>query len=180
MTSEKTNIYILQLKHGKYYIGKSDDLHKRYHEHLEGRGSAWTRKHVPIKLIQVISDASPFDEDKYTKEYMAKYGVDNVRGGSYVSCVLDEVQQETLQTEIWAATDCCTTCGRKGHFASKCYAKTDILGNEIVYESSDDESDDSDNERFSEDIVCFRCGRDGHYSSGCYASYDVDGRKLIR
>lgn len=28
-----TNIYILKLKHGKYYIGKTDDLERRKQQH---------------------------------------------------------------------------------------------------------------------------------------------------
>jgi len=75
-----TNIYILKLKQGKYYIGKSDDPHKRFIEHVEGRGAYWTKKYEPLELERIIENASPFDEDKYTKEYMSIHGIENVRG----------------------------------------------------------------------------------------------------
>lgn len=126
-----TNIYVLRLAGGKYYVGKSDDPMGRYQQHLQGKGSSWTRKYKPIGVEKIISNTSPFDEDKVTKEMMAKYGIDNVRGGAYVSEELDDIQEESLRREIWGAQDRCTCCGRKGHFVKDCYANTDIEGNEL-------------------------------------------------
>lgn len=166
-----TNIYILRLQGGRYYVGKSDNVMKRYEQHIAGLGSAWTKKYKPISVEKVIENVSPFDEDKFTKEYMAKYGIDKVRGGTYVSVELDDFQKEALNTEIWGAQDKCTLCGRKGHFVKDCYAKTDVSGNEIVYE--DDSEDDSDE---SDTVTCYKCGREGHYSPDCYAKKHVDGR----
>jgi hypothetical protein len=51
---------------------------------------------------------------------MNKYGIDNVRGGTYVTEELDEVSRYQLQKELWATNDCCTQCGRKGHFVKNC------------------------------------------------------------
>jgi predicted GIY-YIG superfamily endonuclease len=160
-----TNIYILRLQGRKYYVGKSDDPMRRYQEHLEGRGSAWTRLHRPIAVERIVSGASPFDEDKLTKEMMAKYGIENVRGGAYVSIELDEVQEEALQRELWSSTDKCTSCGRAGHFAANCYASTDVCGNELVYSEESEEDED--------EPTCYRCGRTGHYATACYASTSV-------
>ena len=39
-----TNIYILKLQFGRYYVGKSDNVQKRYNEHCVGYGSAWTKQ----------------------------------------------------------------------------------------------------------------------------------------
>ena len=69
-----TNIYILKLKNNKYYVGKSNDVNKRFQQHVSGSGSSWTATHEPIKILKVIENASQFDEDKYVKEYMNKYG----------------------------------------------------------------------------------------------------------
>lgn len=137
-----TNIYVLRLAGGRFYVGKTSDPMQRYAEHLSGHGSAWTRKYRPVGIERIIEKASPFDEDKITKEYMARHGIEKVRGGSYVSIELDDIQQESLQREIWAASDCCTTCGRKGHFAAKCYASTDVFGNQL--ESDDDDDDEEE------------------------------------
>lgn len=123
-----TSIYVLQLEKGKYYVGKSENLQVRFQEHKQGTGSSWTRTYKPIRILKKIPIESNFEEDKVTKEYMAKYGIENVRGGSYVTKHLSEEDQSILQKEIWGATNKCTRCGRTGHFVANCYASTDISG----------------------------------------------------
>ena len=59
-----TNIYILRLTDGKYYVGKTDNVEKRYQQHLSGNGSAWTSKYKPIAIEKTILGASTFDEDR--------------------------------------------------------------------------------------------------------------------
>jgi len=136
-----TNIYILRLEGGKYYVGKSEDVKNRYQQHMNGSGSSWTRKYRPISLEKTIENASPFDEYKITKEYMSKYGIDNVRGGSYVEIELSEFQNAALKIEIWAAKDLCTQCGRAGHFVKDCYATTEVSGKKIEFEDSSEEDE---------------------------------------
>jgi predicted GIY-YIG superfamily endonuclease len=196
----KTNIYILRLEGGRYYIGKSNNVIGRYQEHMNGSGSAWTRKYSPVALERTIENASPFDEDKYTKEYMSKYGIDKVRGGSYVEIELSDFHVEALKMEIWGAKDLCTQCGRKGHWVKDCRAKTDVSGNMIEYEKDSkkevewgcDYCDRTFATAFGCGIheksckgkrtnyvkqtttnTCYRCGRQGHYASNCYARTSV-------
>ena len=57
-----TNIYILSLEGGNYYVGKSDNPAQRFIQHINGEGSAWTKKHRPLKLLNIHENASPFDE----------------------------------------------------------------------------------------------------------------------
>ena len=121
-------IYILKLRAGKYYIGKTRNIEKRYEEHLTGTGSGWTKKHKPVSLIKTIKNTSQFDEDKYVKEYMAKYGIENVRGGSYSNIVLDANSIATLEKEIRHSNNVCMRCGRDSHYIKDCYAKTDVDG----------------------------------------------------
>ena len=123
-----TNIYILKLQGGNYYVGKTENPMKRYQEHLSGSGSAWTKKYKPIGVEKIIENASPFDEDRYLKEYMAKYGMDKVRGGAYMSVDLTEEQEDLLRNELRATTDKCLTCGKPGHFANRCKKKTSFTG----------------------------------------------------
>lgn len=129
-----TNIYVLRLEGGRYYVGKSDNVMNRYQQHLSGCGSAWTRKWKPVSLEKTIDNVSSFEEDKVTKEYMSKYGIDKVRGGSYVEVELSEFHTDALKMEIWAATNLCTQCGRSGHFVKDCHAKTDASGKKIEYD----------------------------------------------
>ena len=186
-----TNIYILRLEGGKYYVGKSEDVINRYQQHMNGTGSSWTRKYSPISLEKTIDNASPFDEDKVTKEYMSKYGIDNVRGGSYVEIELSEFHTQALKMEIWAAKDLCTQCGRAGHFVKDCYAKTDVSGKKIEFENEwgCEYCDRIFTTQFGcmihektckvkQNCVCYRCGRAGHYSPDCYALKHIEGYEL--
>ena len=189
-----TTIYVLRLQRGKYYVGKADDVQRRFQQHQNGRGAAWTQKYPPIAIEKTIRNASAFEEDKVTKEYMAKHGIDNVRGGTYVSVELDESQEDALQKEIRAATDCCTRCGRKGHFVKDCYAGTvkdeapqSVYGaTQVVSQrrSKKEELFDKQmkayqrNQQQSQQGKCYRCGRAGHYSPDCYAQTHANGGYL--
>jgi predicted GIY-YIG superfamily endonuclease len=199
----KTNIYVLKLEGGRYYVGKSDNIINRYQQHLNGNGSAWTRKYKPIAIDKSYENVSSFEEDKVTKEYMSKYGIDKVRGGSYVEVELSDFHRGALNMEIWAAKDLCTQCGRSGHFMKDCYATTDVSGNKIEYEEDADEwgceycdrtfttafgcsiheksckeKNTSSRRMKQSSNACYRCGRPGHYSPDCYASRHVKGYEL--
>jgi predicted GIY-YIG superfamily endonuclease len=76
---QETNIYVLKLQEDKWYVGKTNDVDKRFQDHRDGQGSAWTNKYPPVELVEVQKGNS-FDEDKITKVYMLKYVVENVRG----------------------------------------------------------------------------------------------------
>ena len=143
-----TNIYILRLDQGKYYVGKSDRVDKRLLDHVSGSGAAWTTKYKPVQLEQVIRGASPFEEDRYTKEYMAKHGIDNVRGGSYITETLSEAQRSALESELRTATNACYRCGRTGHYVGACYAKRDVKGFDLLEdeEEKDEEGEDDEDE----------------------------------
>lgn len=120
------NIYILQLEdnsplHGyKYYIGKTTQPEIRLDSHFNSNGSAWTIKYKPMKVIELIPNCDDFDEDKYTLKYMQKYGINNVRGGSFCEFNLSEENITTIKRMINGVSDNCYMCGSEDHFIKDC------------------------------------------------------------
>jgi predicted GIY-YIG superfamily endonuclease len=169
-------LYTLQLQDGKYYVGKSSDPDSRYLQHKKGNGASWTKKYKPVKLLDTKVLTGEHDETNLTKDLMKKYGIENVRGGSYTTIELDEATKSVLEREIRGNTDKCFKCGDSGHFAKGCYycdrTFTTQYGcrvhersckNQVVYESP------------KKSGTCYRCGRSGHYSPDCYARSHVEG-----
>ena len=115
------NIYVLKLVQDKYYIGKTyKDILIRYEQHKNGFGAEWTKLYKPIKMIEFFQTTDKFKEDTYTKKYMEKYGIENVRGGSYTKINLDNYQLKALDLEFKTANDLCFKCGKTGHFIFQC------------------------------------------------------------
>jgi hypothetical protein len=158
-------IYALQLQQGKYYIGKTNNPEFRLESHFNSNGSEWTKKYRPLRVLEIISNCDNYDEDKITIKYMDKYGINNVRGGSFVSIKLEKYAIKTLQKMSIGTNNQCFICGKSGHFAKQCREN---------YDSCSDEYDEYD----EYDDCCFRCGREGHWASSCYASRHIDGYYL--
>jgi hypothetical protein len=114
------HIYILELVEGKYYVGKTNNPGFRIDQHFHSGGAAWTRKYQPIRIVEIINDCDDYDEDKYTRIYMDKYGVENVRGGSFCEEVLDESTINMLEKMSNSVKNKCFICGKVGHFAKEC------------------------------------------------------------
>ena len=166
------NLYILKCKNNKYYIGTTTlNTTKRLTQHMSGRGSAWTKKHPPLWIEKEITNCDKYDEDKWTKIYMDKYGIDNVRGGSYSQISLPSNMVNLLEREVNHANQNCLSCGKKGHFINRCpsrekpidkkYKSKNLyyLNMSCDYESADgieweedDEESEEDDEESEEDI----------------------------
>jgi len=93
-------IYILILEEKKFYIGKTNNPETRIKQHFCENGSVWTSKYRPINLYELIPDCDDFDEDKYTIKYMAKHGIDNVRGGSFCQLELNSATISNINNVI--------------------------------------------------------------------------------
>lgn len=127
-----TTIYVLLLEEDKWYVGRtSRDVSIRFREHLSGNGASWTKRYKPRLLVETRISTSPFDEDAVTKEYMSKFGIDNVRGGTTVKMRLTIMERKELRRQIWMAQELCFICGRPGHFGTKCTQRTTIEGDGI-------------------------------------------------
>lgn len=113
-------IYVLELVDGKYYVGKTNNHSFGIEQHFNSNSSVWTRKYNPISVLEFISNCDDYDEDKYTRIYMDKYGIENVRGGSFCEEVLDEATLKMLEKMSNSAKNKCFICGKISHFAKEC------------------------------------------------------------
>jgi len=139
-------IYVLKLSRGKYYVGMTRKNVTRVWQHIDGKGAAWTKKYPPVKdnEIQYFQEGhKESDEDKITLEYMAKYGISNVRGGSWCMVRMPRATRSKLKKKIESGksnkttrnrskkNQFCSRCGRNSHSLSKCYATTHRNGTMI-------------------------------------------------
>ena len=166
-------IYSLKLQSDKYYIGKTDNPNFRLENHFGSSGSAWTKKYTPISIHQVIPDMNSHDEQRVTQEYIAKYGIDNVRGGPWVKVILSDTEKVFIQNLINGETDKCFKCGSGDHFASSC---------KNVAPKVSKVSNVSKVSKVSNVVPkvknCKRCMRNGHSQDNCYAKTYANGRQI--
>jgi hypothetical protein len=113
-------IYILKLENNKYYVGKTLTPFKRITQHFKEIGSEWTKLHKPLEIEEIIPNCDDYDEDKYTRIYMDKYGINNVRGGSFVQVKLSEEDIKILNKMKNGTNDNCFKCGNSDHFVKDC------------------------------------------------------------
>jgi predicted GIY-YIG superfamily endonuclease len=134
-------IYVLKLESNKYYVGKTTlPVEERFYQHKSGKGAEWTKKFRPLKIVFKQREKTSFSEDTMVKEYMKKYGIDNVRGGSYSQLVLDPGQEEALRREIRHSDGCCLACGLPGHLVKYCPKKKAKMENETIPSKQDRKS----------------------------------------
>jgi predicted GIY-YIG superfamily endonuclease len=117
-------IYVLRLTSNKYYVGKTHNFSRRIEDHINGSGSAWTKLHKPLKIIEIYENSDNYDENKYTMKTMSKYGIDNVRGGSFVTMYLSDEEKKFISRMICGAEDKCFSCGGD-HFVANCLIRED-------------------------------------------------------
>jgi len=83
-------LYSLRLEQGKFYIGiTSKTVHERFKQHKnEYFAAEWTKIYKPISIDQAKDlgvttyERAEQYENKVTRKYIEKYGLDNVRGGN--------------------------------------------------------------------------------------------------
>ena len=125
--NKKTSIYEVKCENQKRYIGKTTNMDKRMKQHFTGNGSQVTKKFAPVSATKIATCNGYFSdkvEQQFTEKKIKKHGYKNVRGGYYTN-------SKTLTTNPKPSTNQknrCYRCGRPGHYATSCYAKTHVNG----------------------------------------------------
>lgn len=117
-------LYALRIRHpdGRFfiYVGKTHDIDRRLTEHSAGTGCYWTKTYDVEGVVETRDEDNEHGENNMVKEYMYKYGIDAVRGGSYLTLEFDQKTRDILQREIATDYNLCFTCFKPGHFATSC------------------------------------------------------------
>jgi len=123
----RTGVYVLELRNGGYYVGKSNDIDARVQQHSSGEGSAWCRHkggivgEVPTVYPGSVQDTSSWEMNE-TVNQMLIHGFENVRGWEFTGCgTLSSGELDTIKNVVMGQGDMCRTCGGVGHFASSCH-----------------------------------------------------------
>jgi predicted GIY-YIG superfamily endonuclease len=116
-------VYIIQLEDEHFFVGSTFNPQFSMSRHFNAAGSPWTSKYAPIKIIEFIPECDEYDEDKYVRKYMAKYGIDRVRGGSFCDEVLPDAMRCMLEDGMRATENVCDICSQKGHLMKNCVTK---------------------------------------------------------
>lgn len=116
-------VYILRLRCNKYYVGKTINPNFRIDSHFNYSGSEWTKKYKPIEVIEIKDNCDEYDEDKITIKYMNLYGIENVRGGTFVNFKLNKSTIDVLTQMINNVNNRCFHCSSKDHYIKECPLK---------------------------------------------------------
>ncbi|KAJ3128715.1 hypothetical protein HK098_003707 [Nowakowskiella sp. JEL0407] len=89
------------------------------------------------------------DEHNTTLDYMSRFGIENVRGGSWCLTNFTPGQIRALEEQIRHLLNLCVRCGLPGHLAAACPSQCDR------------------GERYDNGNVCCNCGMSGHWANVC-------------
>ena len=127
MDRKNSGVYVLELKGGGYYVGKSNDVPKRVLEHIAGgyRASSFCKSRGGVaRVSQPLTDRSDdlsAWETRETITQMVVHGFDNVRGAAYTNAEPHTAEElVALKREVFHVLDRCRRCGGAGHFAPAC------------------------------------------------------------
>ena len=133
LSQDKTQVYILELQHGRVYVGSSKDVRRRIQQHSNGTGSAYTRAYRPTGVllprlgnIDGEGDAAERDE---TLRYMMLRGIPYVRGWKFAQVDMSMDDFNDAEANIRELFNLCRRCGYKGHFVTRCKCTYDRWGN---------------------------------------------------
>ena len=117
-------VFVLLLEKDKYFLSSCLNPNTDIQKYFDGYGPNWLKLYKPIKIVEILYPCDIFDLDKNTKRYMAKCGVENVRGGSYTKIRLSKTQRNHIDNEIFTALGMCMHCGSDNHISINCHHNT--------------------------------------------------------
>ena len=130
------DVYILELAHGRVYVGKSSDVDRRVSQHTTGNGAAFTRAFPPtgnrLPRLGNVSGSGDAAERDETLRYMFLRGVNNVRGWRYSTVALSADDLNDAEKNIRELFNLCRRCGNAAHFMTGCKYEFDRLGRRIA------------------------------------------------
>ena len=147
-------VYVLTLSRGRFYVGSTSDLKRRVSDHESSKTSV--KRYLPIKQVDVAHEGLTKEQARHletivTEDFMIVHGIENVRGGPYLS---DEstvgLTIESLKRRSNHHRELCYLCECSDHYASRCPGRR-----------------------------CTRCGMTGHGSFTCYHNRPVDEVKPV-
>lgn len=177
-------IYVLALKCGKYYAGKtanpafsinSIDLEPSL------KKCAWIRKYAPVAVSEFFACGSLLESallwkelDSYVLKCMNRYGILHVRGGSFSGVVFENHQILYLKKHVirFGNGVFCVICGNHSHRDVDC-SKSGFGGGYGFDGQS--EYDMIENLKGN----CGRCGRYGHETVHCISIIHQNGALLV-
>ena len=120
-----SSICIFKLQENKYYVTELTSEHIRESVFNKGRKNEsddkfleiikmfmidvliknlnnveWLKKYPVVDIDKIFPVLSIFDEDKWTKDYMFKYGINNVRGSFYQDIFLEDYITNNIENEL--------------------------------------------------------------------------------
>lgn len=91
-------VYVLRLEGDAssdfyYYVGFTQDVGRRMHEHFNGIGAEWTKVHKPVGVMEV-AEGEKADERQKTIDVMKKFGWAKTRGYCWTSKIMRSPPRE--------------------------------------------------------------------------------------
>jgi len=199
-------VYILQLQHGKFYVGITNDLMVRLGQHMTSRGACWTQRFPFLKLQHAESfhgktrDEMEELENEFTLMVMSKRGIIHTRGGKWAGVTLSPLQGEELTALVKAQPGLCAMCGTPAHgeclyslhgctFRKPAATKAEATALKQAETQAclpattklprvPVKKSLPGEACVKKESCCSRCGRPGHNKSKCFAYTDKDGKDI--
>lgn len=169
-------IYVLRCEQHKYYVGKTKNLLRRMEEHFSEKAAAWTKLYLPIKLVETHRSAHTWDENVTTLKLMDKYGIENVRGGSFCYIRIGKIRKSQLEDKIKLMKQ--GKYNGEEKYYSKRRKKMISIKKRVVSSEGNNKRVKHVTARVIYGVICERCGRKNHEKKTCFAYTHKDGTLL--